>query len=80
MDALRNGMAPPALNPPLAAFLAATEYDPDLFRAFLECQTGLTTLTDILARPGLLDRASQVAGEVPPIPAPGRQQLLRLVD
>ena len=38
MDALREGMASPAPNPPLAEFLAATEHDPDLFRAFLECQ------------------------------------------
>jgi hypothetical protein len=79
MDALRNGMAPPAPDPSLAAFLAATEHDPDLFRAFLECQAGLTTLAGILARPGLLDRARQLAGEVPPTPLPSRQQLLRLI-
>jgi hypothetical protein len=52
----------------------------DLFRAFLECQAGITTLTEILARPGLLDRAAQLAGQVPPIPAPGRPQLLRLLS
>jgi len=79
MDALRNGMAPSAPDPSLAAFLAATEHDPDLFRAFLECQAGLTTLAGILARPGLLDRARQLAGEVPPTPVPSRQQLLRLI-
>ena len=79
MDALRDGMASPAPNPALAAFFAATEHDPGLFRAFLECQAGLATLADILARPGLLDRAGQLAGEVPPIPAPGRDQLLRLL-
>jgi len=79
MDALREGMAPPAPPPRLAEFLAATEHDPDLFRAFLECQAGLTTLVGILARPGVLDRARQLACEVPRTPAPSWQQLLRLI-
>ncbi len=79
MEALRGGAQPPAPNPLLAAFLAATAHDPGLFRAFLECQAGITTLADILARPGLLDRARQLAGHVPPIPAPSRPQLLRLI-
>ena len=79
LEALRGGAEPAAPNPSLAAFLAATAHDPGLFRAFLECQAGLTTLAEILARPGLLDRAEQMAGEVTPIPAPGRQQLLQLI-
>lgn len=79
MDALRRGAQPPAPDPPLAAFLSAMAHDPDLFRAFLECQAGLTTLADILARPGLLDRARKMAGEVSTIPAPGRPQILRLL-
>jgi len=80
MDALRNGMAPPAPYPSLAVFLAAMTHDPDMFRAFHECIAGLATFADILARPGLLDRAGQLAGDVPPIPAPSRQELLRLVS
>jgi 2-polyprenyl-6-methoxyphenol hydroxylase-like FAD-dependent oxidoreductase len=79
MDALRGAAEPLAPDPPLAAFLSAMAHDPDLFRAFLECQAGLTTLADTLARPGLLDRAQQLAGDVPPIPAPSRSQLLRLI-
>ncbi|MBV9094432.1 MAG: FAD-dependent oxidoreductase [Streptosporangiaceae bacterium] len=70
MDAARNGTAPPAPDPPLAAFLSAMAHDPDLLRAFCECVAGLTTLTDILARPGLADRAGQLAGAVGPIRRP----------
>jgi 2-polyprenyl-6-methoxyphenol hydroxylase-like FAD-dependent oxidoreductase len=79
MGALRRGTQPPAPDPALAAFFAAAAHDQGMFRAFLECQAGLTTLADVLARPGLLDRTGQLAGEVPPIPAPSRPQLLRLI-
>jgi hypothetical protein len=60
-------------------FLTAAAHDAGLFRAFPECQAGLATLTEILARPALLDRAQQLAGDVPPIPAPGRHQLLQII-
>jgi 2-polyprenyl-6-methoxyphenol hydroxylase-like FAD-dependent oxidoreductase len=79
MDAQRRGAEPPAPDPSLTTFLSAMTHDPDLFRAFLECQAGLATLADILARPGLLDRAQQLAGDVLPIPAPSRDQLLQLI-
>jgi len=79
MDALRGEAEPLEADPALAAFLGATAFDSGLFRAFLEWQAGLTTLAGLLARPGLLERAGQVGGEVLPIPAPGRPQLLQLI-
>ena len=64
-----------------AALLAAMPHDADLFRAFLESRCCLTTIAGTLARPGVAERAAEVAqGPArPPFPAPARERLLELV-
>jgi len=80
MNALRNGLEPPQPDAAVAALLAAMMHDADLFRAFLESRAGITTLGETLARPGLVERALELASDVTPIPGPDRQQLLQLLE
>jgi 2-polyprenyl-6-methoxyphenol hydroxylase-like FAD-dependent oxidoreductase len=82
IEALRNGVAPPPPDPLRAALAVAAMYDPDLFRIFLENRCCLTPLDDVLARPGIADRALEGAREreVRPTPGPDRAQLLALLS
>ena len=63
------------------AMLVAMAYDGDIFRAFLEIFTVLTPPSEVLARPGLLDRILTVAQNHDPltVPGPTRQELVELV-
>jgi hypothetical protein len=66
------------LGPALAQ---AAGQDPDLFRALLDIVGCLQLPTEVLARPGLAERALRLAADQPPAPVPGpdREQLLRLL-
>ena len=70
MDALRQGHPPP---PPASddysqrerLFWQAMPFDPDLFRAAMEIISALTLPHDIYARPGIMDRAEAIVGQLP---------------
>jgi uncharacterized protein YfaA (DUF2138 family) len=64
------------------AFLTATRYDADLFRAFIETTSLLTLPREVLARPGLVDTIVEVARDrqVVPPPGPRRGEALRIVS
>lgn len=79
MQAAARGAPPLPPPPPVAALLGAMTGDADLFRAFLEVQSGLSTLVEVLSRPGLLDHAAALGGEPVAVPAPDRRQLLQLL-
>jgi len=94
IDALRNGAtldggvaaagAPSASDLRAAAagaLPAAILHDPDLFRAFIEIRSCVTTRDEVLARPGLAERIVAVAAEHErrPPPGPDRDQLLALL-
>jgi len=84
MRAAQTGqpLAPPPgpgrLGPALAS---AAGQDPDLFRALLDIIGCLALPTEVLARPGLAERALRLAADQPPatVPGPDREQLLRLL-
>jgi 2-polyprenyl-6-methoxyphenol hydroxylase-like FAD-dependent oxidoreductase len=80
MDALRNGTAPPAVEPMSAAFGAALMHDADVFRALLEMVTCLALPQEIFARPGFVERVVKYMGEpATDMPGPSRAQLLELI-
>ena len=62
-----------------AAIVAAADRDPHVFRAGLEISNCLALPQDVLARPGLADRAVRVANGSSAPPAPSREDLLALV-
>ncbi|MEX0874869.1 MAG: FAD-dependent oxidoreductase [Actinomycetota bacterium] len=87
MDALREGREPPP--PPdtedgrlMRAFLTAAPYDGDLFRAFMEYVSSQSLPSEILSRPGMAERALEVAEgkEAFAPPAPDRSELLALLS
>ena len=82
IDALRNGAPRPPLHPVAAALATAVPRDPDLFRAFVETRACLSTLDEVLAREGIVERIHEVAAghETMPPPGPDRQQLLALLS
>jgi 2-polyprenyl-6-methoxyphenol hydroxylase-like FAD-dependent oxidoreductase len=84
MSAVRaGGTAAPPPPGPRGALLAAMMHDGDLFRAFLMSRCCLVSLSEILARPEVAERAEEIAaahpGPPPAFPGPTRQQLLALV-
>jgi 2-polyprenyl-6-methoxyphenol hydroxylase-like FAD-dependent oxidoreductase len=64
------------------AFVLATRYDADLFRAYVELMSLLTLPREVLARPGLVDSIMAVAGahEAGAPPGPTRADTLRLLE
>jgi 2-polyprenyl-6-methoxyphenol hydroxylase-like FAD-dependent oxidoreductase len=52
--------------------------DPDLLRGFIEIVSLLDTGENVLSRPGVADKAMQLA-DFTPLPGPGRAELLSLV-
>lgn len=77
--------APPPADPAAAAMrdlLVARALDPDMFRAYLELVFVLALPQDIVSRPGLAERARQVADGHPlgPPPGPARAELLRMLS
>ena len=86
LDALRNGTPPPGSGGAAAAVAAALPtaiaHDPDVFRAFVETRSCLTTISEVLARPGMVERIMAIAGEHEAVapPGPSREQLLALLS
>jgi hypothetical protein len=63
-----------------AAMPLAVGRDPDVFRAGLEISSCLALPQDVFARPGLVQRVLEAAGDdTAPPPGPTREQVLRLV-
>lgn len=81
MDALRDGLEPPAPAPTTAAVGIALMYDPDVFRGFIETIMCLALPQEVFARPGFLDKVSKAAEgkEAFQMPGPDRAQLLQLL-
>ncbi|MGO9788877.1 MAG: FAD-dependent oxidoreductase [Solirubrobacteraceae bacterium] len=80
IEALRNGLQPPAPHPQLAHFVATVPHDPDVFRAFLETRSCLATMREVLGRPALTQRIAELAIDTPmSVPGPDRTQLLELL-
>jgi 2-polyprenyl-6-methoxyphenol hydroxylase-like FAD-dependent oxidoreductase len=85
LEALRRGEPPPRSEGPAAAIAAALPAaipnDPDVFRAFVETRACLSTLRDVLARPGMAERILALAETHEPVrpPGPDREQLLALL-
>jgi hypothetical protein len=61
------------------ALAGAAAQDPDLLRGYLEIVSLLARGVDVLSRPGVADRALQLAGGGEPLPGPTRAELLALV-
>jgi 2-polyprenyl-6-methoxyphenol hydroxylase-like FAD-dependent oxidoreductase len=85
MDALRQGHRPPApatddYSQQEALLWQAMAFDPDLFRAAMEIASVLTLPEDIYARPGVMDRAEAIVGQLPvdapPPPGSSRADIL----
>jgi 2-polyprenyl-6-methoxyphenol hydroxylase-like FAD-dependent oxidoreductase len=85
LEASRSGVRPAPPDDAAAAARAllpvAAGRDPDLFRAYVETRACLATLDDVMARPGLADRVLEVTADgAPPLPGPGRAELLELLS
>jgi 2-polyprenyl-6-methoxyphenol hydroxylase-like FAD-dependent oxidoreductase len=80
MTALREGREPPAPDPAVTRFLAASRTDADVFRSLIEMVQCTALPQEVLARPAVA-WAVEAAGDdpLPPFPGPDRAQLLRLL-
>jgi 2-polyprenyl-6-methoxyphenol hydroxylase-like FAD-dependent oxidoreductase len=85
IEALRNGLEPAEPSDSSAGLrrglIAAMPYDPDLLIAFLASRCCITPLSETFAKPGVAERISALASEheIPPMPGPNREELLRLL-
>lgn len=81
MNALRNGIEPPARNSLMDRFVAAAGHDADVLRALLETVLCLALPQEVLERPGIKDKIDKVDQGAPgPLAGPDRDQLLRLIS
>jgi 2-polyprenyl-6-methoxyphenol hydroxylase-like FAD-dependent oxidoreductase len=85
IEALRHGFQPPGprdfkegLGPALDV---AAGYDPDVFRAMLEIAGCVSLPEEVFARPGMVERVVELAGQHEPVrwPGPSRDELLQLM-
>jgi len=79
-----EGVTPAVPDDPIrqmqAAFVAASAYDPDVARAFLEVMACLALPQELMARPGLAEKVIAFAGAAIPEPqAPTRSEVLQLI-
>jgi hypothetical protein len=85
LAAAAKGLALPEPTDPgariRAALPIAAQFDADLFRAFIEMTSLLAFPSEVMARPGLVDRILEVAGSHPPPapPGPSRMETLRIL-
>ena len=83
--AAAEGRALPEPSDPPArirtALPIASQFDADLFRAFIEMTSLLALPSEVLGRPGLVDRILEVVGRRPPPapPGPSRAETLRIL-
>ena len=63
------------------AFLTAAAHDPEVARAFAEMLSVLALPSEIMARPGMMEKVMSAAEgrEPPPIPPPRRDELLKVL-
>jgi hypothetical protein len=61
------------------AMMVAMLYDPDIFRAYAEMIGMLAQPREVLARPGLAERITEIAAdrESRPSPGPSRHEVLK---
>ncbi len=64
-----------------SALATAMRYDADLFRAFAEIQSLLALPQEVTARPGIMERISEIASMHEPVglPGPSREQLVGML-
>ena len=81
ISATINGRTVPPPTDPGSQLLVAMMYDPDLFRAAIEIFSLLALPEEVMARPGVFDRVTQIASAHEPVPPPGpsREELLRML-
>ena len=80
MQAVRDGLEPPADDSPAARLAAAAPHDPDLFRYLIETVQCVALPQDVLKRPGVEEKIERLQGVEPrPFPGPDRDQLLSLL-
>jgi 2-polyprenyl-6-methoxyphenol hydroxylase-like FAD-dependent oxidoreductase len=80
MDAERNGEPVPPGDPTFTRLVVAAGKDGEMFRAMLEVMTGLSPTAEVLARPTVMAKLSELgAGEPGRLPGPDRAQLLELI-
>ncbi|MEA2178185.1 MAG: hypothetical protein QOG77_1482 [Solirubrobacteraceae bacterium] len=85
VDAIREGRPAPAPDTPAgkatAALVVAAPHDPAVFRGFMDIVSCLALPQEVMARPGLAQRVSELgaAHDPPPPPGPDREQLLTLL-
>ena len=86
IEALRRGDQPEAPGERIAALraamLAAVPYDPDAFRAMLAARNCVARYEELFSDEALVQRMLEIAdaSDPPPLPGPGREQLLSLLD
>ncbi len=81
MNALRNGLAPPAPDSMMDRFVTAAGYDADVFRGLVETVLCLALPQEVLERPGIKGKIDELGKGAPMrIPGPDRDQLLRLLS
>jgi 2-polyprenyl-6-methoxyphenol hydroxylase-like FAD-dependent oxidoreductase len=86
IDALRNGLEPPAPTERSAVLRGALDtallHDPELFRAYLASRAVLTPLSETFAQDGVAERTLELAGanERFALPGPSREELLALLS
>ena len=86
IDALRNGLEPPAPTERSAVLRGALNtamlHDPDLFRAYLASRGVFTPLGETFAQDGVAERILELAAanERLALPGPSREELLALLD
>ncbi len=81
ISATINGRTVHRAMDPGSRLLVAAMYDPDLFRASIDIFSMLALPGEVMARPGLIERITQVAGaqEAVTPPGPSRDELLRML-
>jgi 2-polyprenyl-6-methoxyphenol hydroxylase-like FAD-dependent oxidoreductase len=81
MNATIDGRSAPPPTDPGSALLVAMMYNAELFRAYLEISSLLALPREVMARPGVIDRITEVASahEAVTPPGPSRNELLRML-
>ena len=80
MQAIRDGVQPPAPDPNFVRLQTAAGYDAEVFRAMVEVGTCLALPQQVFARPGMTERIAEHGDKDRFVfPGPDRAQLLALL-